>query len=231
MRTILFATAMLLAPTDSGGSPGGAAAGSDPTGATPDTDLKARLEAERAEAARIRELTPVQEFEVRGCPGAANLGAIVGTPEGVRLVTISDARTERFTLQAGDSLQIHVLAGEGLKTWEFWQRMANNAADQARAPLGEVTTGQIAPAVDVASLAGADTPQTLSGLDVQNNAQASDPLEATMPAAGETIPPIGETKPASADTAALDLDAELAKDAEKQAAQPAFTIVEADRPE
>lgn len=107
----------------------------------------ARVAAERAEFIRIRELTPVQEFEIRPCPGAAHLGLLIGTPEGIRCIPLADWRTERVCLKAGDHLEVVVLAGEGQKNWEFY--CAQEARQNARPALGSPEADQAAmPAKD-----------------------------------------------------------------------------------
>lgn len=199
MKTLLFASALLLSAAGADGSPGGSPNEPDPNlndaGAAPqpesigapepdpavnggpsttdfteaDVDFQKRLEAERAEFEKIRELTPVQEVELRAIAGASHLGVIIGTPDGIRCVALADWRTDRLCLKAGDNAHIVVLAGEGLKTWEFYR-------------------GQEARAKDQAARAGA--------------APAVDPLEETLPADGGTKAAEGETKAANPETTA-----------------------------
>lgn len=213
MKTLLFASAFLLSPAGADGSTGGEAQAdaklSDPgipVSETPpvpsatdvlddlDADFARRLAAERDEAARIRALTPVQELELRPCVGASHLGIIIGTPDGIRCVSLADWRTDRICLHAGDHAQIVVLAGEGLKTWEFYR--AQEARANARPELGAVKTVSLEPAQAAAILSAAAAP----ALETGAGAAPVDPLEQTQPV--ETIPAAGETKAPEAETTA-----------------------------
>lgn len=201
MKTLLFASALLLSAAGADGSTGGAPNEPDPNandavGIPPqpenlgapapdpavnggpstadltelDEDFARRLAAEREEFDRIRALTPVQELELRPCVGAAHLGLIIGSPGGIRCVSLADWRTDRICLYAGDHAQIVVLAGEGLKTWEFYREQEARANE--RPALGEVTTASISPAVAAALVGGL----------AQSAVAAVDPLEETLPA-------------------------------------------------
>lgn len=206
MKTLLFASALLLSAAGADGSPGGspnepdpnvndAARAADmvaegsPASPTPgvvsdspaqpmrelpadfaerDEDFQKRLAAERDEFNRIRKLIPAQELELRPCAGAAHLGVIIGTPDGIRCIALADWRTDRLVLLAGDHAQIVVLAGEGLKTWEYYQEQERRSKE--RPALGA--------------------------------APARDPLEETQPAIAGTNSLGSETKAANPDTTA-----------------------------
>lgn len=107
-----------------------------------DEDFSRRLAAERVEFARIRELTPIQEIEMRACTGASHLGLVIGTPDGIRCIPLADWRTVRVCMKAGDHAQLVVLAGEGLATWEHYRMVENRQKDRA------IAAGAPAQAVD-----------------------------------------------------------------------------------
>jgi hypothetical protein len=194
MRTLFIAHALLLMsdPDAAGGIPAEPNPNTNDAGAAPapeiatggsgqdltelDEDFRARLEAERTEFERIRELTPAQEFEIRPCPGASHLGAIVGTPDGIRCVPLADWRTDRLVLRAGDHVQICVLAGEGLKTWEFYRQQEARAKEQP-ALGGDVTTRSLTTA-EAAGLLGAQA--ALNQQPAAATSPAVDPLEQTQ---------------------------------------------------
>lgn len=220
MRTLLIAHALLLMsdPDNAGGSPAEPNPNTNDAGAAPapeiatgggdqagqgadltelDADFARRVEAERAEFQRIRELTPVQELELRPCPGASHLGVIIGTPDGIRCVALADWRTERLALKAGDTAQIVVLAGEGLKTWEFYQRQERILAEKAEAEkAGNVVTTRSLTTAESAALLGAQA--ALNQQPAAASSPAVDPLEDTQPV--ETIKPTGETNAPEAET-------------------------------
>jgi hypothetical protein len=198
MRTLFIAHALLLMsdPDAGGGIPAepnpntndaGAAPAAEPTtGGAPafpsfdgtdtvnhdfteaDEVFAARIEAERQEFARLRESTPTQELELHPCQGTSKLGVIIGSPDGVRCLQLADWRTERLPLRAGDHVQIVVLVGEGLKTWEFYQ---GQAARQAN-----VKTVSLDPATAASILGAAAVP----GLDPGAGSPPVDPLEQTQ---------------------------------------------------
>ena len=211
MRTMLIAHALLLMsdPDNAGGIPAESNPNTNDAGAAPAPEtatggfdqvesedaFAARLEAERAEAARIRELTPIQEVELRPLVGASHLGVIIGSGEpggGYRCIPLADWRTDRLALRAGDTCQIVVLAGEGQKQWDFYVEQERRSKE--RPALGDVKTVSLSPAA-AAAILGAQAGNLQPGAA---SSPAVDPLEDTQPV--ETIPPAGETKAPEAET-------------------------------
>lgn len=201
MRTLLIAHALLLMtdPDTAGGIPAESNPNTNDAGAAPapeiatggsdqagngaagqdltelDADFARRIEAERAEFEKIRAETPVQELELRPCPGAAKLGVIIGNPEGVRCIPLADWRTDRLVLRAGDNAHIVVLAGEGLKTWDFYCEQERRQKEEPPEPaVGTVQTASIPPEM-AGKILGAAVASEIAKVP------AVDPLEDTQP--------------------------------------------------
>lgn len=187
MRTMFIASALLLMsdPDTAGGIPAEPDPNTNDAGAAPagidqvesEDAFMARMEAEREEARRIRELTPVQEVELRPCVGASHLGVIIGSGEpggGYRCIPLADWRTDRLVLRAGDSCAIVVLAGEGQKQWDYYVEQERRSKE--RPALGNVETVSL-PADQAAAILGAQAGNLQPGAATS---PAVDPLEETQ---------------------------------------------------
>lgn len=177
MKTLLFASALLLSAAGADGSAGGAPA-SDPdpnvndAGQAPepelteeeiktlaergidaqaDADYQELFAARREKFERIRRETPVQEIELKSCRGTTKLGAVIARPAGFQCLALSDQRVDRVVLHAGDTLQIFVLAGEGIEAWEFYRGQERRANEPTPAtPVDPLEETQPTPVISQA---------------------------------------------------------------------------------
>lgn len=141
--------------------------------------FEARIQAEREEFKRIRELTPIQELEVRACLGAAHLGVIIHNENGSRCVALADWRTDRLVLRAGDQVKIVVLAGDGQSEWDFYRK--RELEGKAPPQLATVQTVSLPTAQAAAILGAQATAGTPAPVDPLENTQ---PVETTAQVEG-----------------------------------------------
>lgn len=98
--------------------------------AAPDPEFEARMAQERAAFEKERAETPPQTVKLRPASGQKLLGFVVHegrTGKVLRVARMEDWRTDEITLHLREVLVVHLLAGEGLDNFEFFERQLRAA--------------------------------------------------------------------------------------------------------
>lgn len=113
-----------------------------------DPEFEARMAAERAAFEKARAETPVQTVKLRPESGQKLLGLVVHDHTGkvLRCARMEDWRSDQVNLRLGDCLVVHVLAGDGLDHFEFFEKkLLAEKEPPAPAAAAPETTGGGAP--------------------------------------------------------------------------------------